>query len=128
MSSNLQGAGKVGSVTLCIATYRRADRLDALLDDIQLQSRLPDEVVIVDNDVTGSARPVVDSRIAKGTPFPIRYEIQPLKNISLTRNRTVALASGGSGWRSSTMMKACAGGPGFSSSSMRPLNSRQMGC
>jgi succinoglycan biosynthesis protein ExoM len=84
----------VGSVTLCIATYRRADRLGALLEDLTLQSHLPDEVVIVDNDAEGSARAVVQSRIAKGLPFPIRYDIQPLKNISLTRNRTVALATG----------------------------------
>ena len=89
-----QGVGKLGSVTLCIATYRRQERLDALLNDIELQSRLPDEVVIVDNDATGSAKAVVDGRIAKGTPFPIRYDIQPLKNISLTRNRTVAMAAG----------------------------------
>jgi succinoglycan biosynthesis protein ExoM len=89
-----QVAGKVGSVTLCIATYRRQDRLAALLDDVLLQSRLPDEVVIVDNDSAGSAKSVVGSLIAKGAPFPIRYDIQPLKNISLTRNRTVALAAG----------------------------------
>ena len=88
------GTGKVGSVTLCIATYRRQDRLNALLDDIQLQSRLPDEVVVVDNDSAGSARPIVDARISKGAPYPIRYDIQPLKNISLTRNQTVALAAG----------------------------------
>jgi succinoglycan biosynthesis protein ExoM len=82
------------SVTLCIATYRRQDKLEALLDDILLQSRLPDEVVIVDNDAAGSAKPVVQNRIAKGVPFPIRYDIQPVKNISLTRNSTVALAAG----------------------------------
>jgi succinoglycan biosynthesis protein ExoM len=84
----------VGFVTLCIATYRRPERLGALLQDLTLQSRLPDEIVIVDNDAAGTARAVVESRIAQGAPFPIRYDIQPLKNISLTRNRTVALAAG----------------------------------
>lgn len=89
-----QGVALVGSVSLCIATYRRQERLAALLDDILLQSRLPDEIVIVDNDAAGSAKPVVESLIAQGLLIPVRYEIQPLKNISLTRNRTVALANG----------------------------------
>ena len=80
------------NISLCIATYRRPQRLAALLDDLVLQVRLPDEVVVVDNDADGSARQVVERRIARGVPFPIRYEIQPLQNISLTRNRTVALA------------------------------------
>jgi succinoglycan biosynthesis protein ExoM len=80
------------NISLCIATYRRADRLAALLDDLVAQEMKPDEVVVVDNDAAGSARRVVERRLARGTPFPIHYEIQPLQNISLTRNRTVALA------------------------------------
>ncbi len=82
------------NISLCIATYRRPERLSALLDDIVKQQLLPNEVVIVDNDVTGSARAVVETRRELGAPFQIHYDIQPVKNISLTRNRTVALASG----------------------------------
>lgn len=82
------------NISLCIATYRRPQRLELLLDDLVKQRWLPDEVVVVDNDAGGSARAVVDKRRELGAPFPIRYEIQPLKNISLTRNRTVSLASG----------------------------------
>lgn len=82
------------SISICIATYRRTERLAALLDDLVRQQRLPDEVVVVDNDAAGSARAVVEQRLAQGAPFPIRYGIQPEKNISLTRNRTVALAQG----------------------------------
>jgi len=36
---------------------------------------------------------VIERRRELGAPFPIRYEIQPVKNIALTRNRTVALAT-----------------------------------
>jgi succinoglycan biosynthesis protein ExoM len=79
-------------ISLCIATFRRPDRLAALLDDLVLQQRPPDEVVVVDNDHTASARWVVERRLAYGAPFPIRYEVQPVQNISLTRNRSVALA------------------------------------
>jgi succinoglycan biosynthesis protein ExoM len=80
-------------VSICIATYRRADRLALLLKDLAAQSRLPSEIVVVDNDSNGSAREVVEG-FRKTTPFPIHYEIQPARNIALTRNRTVALASG----------------------------------
>jgi len=81
-------------ISVCIATYRRPDRLAALLEDLTRQHRKPDELIVVDNDAGESARPVVERRIASGAPFPIRYAVQPIKNISLTRNRTVALASG----------------------------------
>lgn len=82
------------NISVCLATYRRAERLKALLDDLVNQQHLPYEVVVVDNDAAGSARAVVEQRRKLGAPFPIRYDIQPVKNISLTRNRTVALADG----------------------------------
>src|SRR5690242_5495960 len=82
------------NISLCIATYRRTERLSALLDDLVKQHRLPNEITVVDNDAAGSARAVVERRRTSGAPFPIHYDIQPVKNISLTRNRTVELASG----------------------------------
>jgi succinoglycan biosynthesis protein ExoM len=84
----------MSTVTLCIATYRRPERLAAVLDDLTRQTRLPDEVVVVDNDSTGSARGTVEQCVGRGVPFPIRYAVQPEKNISLTRNKTVELAAG----------------------------------
>jgi succinoglycan biosynthesis protein ExoM len=81
-------------LTVCIATYRRRERLDLVLRDLKRQTRLPDEIVVVDNDASGSARAVVDQHRAIMPSLPIHYEIQPERNIALTRNRTVALASG----------------------------------
>jgi succinoglycan biosynthesis protein ExoM len=81
------------NISLCIATYRRPERLGALLEDIVRQRHLPREVLVVDNDAAGSAGATVEQRRALGTPFPIYYDIQPIKNISLTRNRTVAMAT-----------------------------------
>jgi len=80
--------------SICIATFRRLDRLAALLDDLTRQTMLPLEVIVVDNDPSGSAHAVIEARRASGTPFPIVYAIQREKNISLTRNRTVELARG----------------------------------
>ena len=81
------------TISVCVATYRRADRLALLFADLQAQSRLPDEVIVVDNDAGGSARETVE-RFRDTAPFAVQYEIQPARNIALTRNRTVALASG----------------------------------
>src|SRR5215470_16798924 len=82
------------NISVCIATYRRSERLAALLGDLVLQRRLPAEVVVVDNDPAGTSRAVVERVRASGVPFPLHYDIQPEKNIALTRNRTVELACG----------------------------------
>jgi succinoglycan biosynthesis protein ExoM len=79
-------------ISVCIATYRRLDRLEALLLDLASQLLLPKEVIVVDNDAAGSARAVVERCRQRPLPFPIHYDIQPQKNISLTRNRTVELS------------------------------------
>jgi succinoglycan biosynthesis protein ExoM len=82
------------SISICIATYRRPERLDALLSDVAAQKLLPVEVVVVDNDAAGSAGPVVERHRSRRPPFQLHYEIQPERSIAITRNRTVALASG----------------------------------
>lgn len=81
-------------ISLCIATYRRPRRLAALVDDLTRLTRLPDQVVIVDNDGAGGARAVVDALVADGLPFAVDYAVQPARNIALTRNKTVELATG----------------------------------
>lgn len=83
----------ITSISVCIATYRRLDRLEVLLADLCRQQLLPSEVIVVDNDAGGSARPVVERCLEAKPPFSIHYDIQPEKNISLTRNRTVELTS-----------------------------------
>jgi succinoglycan biosynthesis protein ExoM len=80
-------------ISVCIATYRRADRLECLLLDLTRQQLLPGEVIVVDNDAAGSAQASIQRLMQTQPPFPIRYDIQPVKNISLTRNRTVELSS-----------------------------------
>jgi succinoglycan biosynthesis protein ExoM len=84
---------KVKSIAVCIATYRREERLSALLDDLARQRLPPAEIVVVDNDATGSARATVEKHRERATSCPIHYDIQPARNIALTRNRTVDLAT-----------------------------------
>ena len=85
--------GRVPELSVCIATYRRADRLDALLGDLCQQSLRPFEIIVVDNDRDASARATVERWKAQA-PFPIIYDVQPVKNISITRNRSVEFARG----------------------------------
>lgn len=80
-------------ISVCISTYRRTDQLRTLLADLAQQTELPSEVVVVDNDAEGSAREVIDAALAENSSFPIRYSIQPQKNISLCRNDCIANAS-----------------------------------
>ena len=82
------------TVSVCIATFKRPDRLGFLLDDLRRQTRLPEQVVVVDNDSWGSARAVVQCYRASSPPFAVDYEVQPERSIAKTRNRTVALAHG----------------------------------
>ncbi len=81
------------NVGVCIATYRRRERLAALLDDLAVQTLRPAQIVVVDNDAAGSAREVVERHAARHPETPVRYAVQPERNIALTRNRTVELCS-----------------------------------
>lgn len=85
-----------GRISVCIATYRRLDQLQALLEDLLAQTLMPVQLVVVDNDAHGSAEAVMltmqPAFAARGVQ--VVYALQPEKNISLTRNMTVALATG----------------------------------
>ena len=82
------------SISVCIATYQRAERLALLLDDLNRQRLMPDEVVVVDNDAAGSARAVVERMRAQTPRFALQFAVQPARNIALTRNVSVSLATG----------------------------------
>jgi succinoglycan biosynthesis protein ExoM len=82
------------NVSVCVATFRRPERLHLLLQDLRRQQRLPEQVVVVDNDASGSARAVVQCYRATSPSFVVDYDIQPDRSIAKTRNRSVALARG----------------------------------
>ena len=52
------------------------------------------EIIVVDNDASGGAHDVVAAFRKTSPACGVVYEVQPEKNISLTRNRSVQLASG----------------------------------
>ncbi|RKP53592.1 glycosyltransferase [Pararobbsia silviterrae] len=81
-------------LSVCISTYHRVALLDTLLGELVAQTRRPQQVVVVDNDPLGSARDVVTAWRQRYAEIDWVYDVQPEKNISLTRNRTIALADG----------------------------------
>jgi succinoglycan biosynthesis protein ExoM len=80
-------------IAVCIATYKRPAQLEALLESLGRMIR-PDEstieIRVVDNDANLSALPVVQRMKRSETlEHPIRYDVEPEPNISMTRNRAL---------------------------------------
>jgi succinoglycan biosynthesis protein ExoM len=79
-------------VAITISTFARPAMLAELLASLAAMAVPPDgevSVIVVDNDAAGSARAMVD---AARLPWPVDYAIEPERNISLARNRGVAMA------------------------------------
>lgn len=82
--------------SVCIATYKRPHLLRKLLRSLVNQIITDDvklEIIIVDNDPEESAKFVYEE-FSRERQFEFHYLIQPVKNISLTRNRAVKNAKG----------------------------------
>lgn len=75
-------------VTVAIPTYRRPERLSALLE--ALPARIAEcpgadiDVVVIDNDPDGSAAPS-----AENSPLAVRYVPEPTPGIAAVRNRAL---------------------------------------
>ncbi len=86
----------VPHIAVCICTYRRADYLRRLLEALATQEtdgRFTFSVVVADNDVKGTAQPVVEAFMSQAR-LPVIYCLQPIQNIALTRNEALAHAVG----------------------------------
>jgi len=83
-------------INVCICTFRRPRLLQRLLHEVVKQETnglFTYSVVVADNDGSRSAESVV-SEIAATSVIPIVYCVEPRQNISLTRNRAIANATG----------------------------------
>jgi succinoglycan biosynthesis protein ExoM len=86
-------APALNTVDICIATFRRPAMLAVLLDALALQERrgVAPRIIVIDNDLAGTARPAVEEFAAAGA-LPVLYQIEPLQNIALARNRALRLS------------------------------------
>lgn len=87
-------------VGICIATCQRPEMLENLLRSISLLE-FPSvasphlQIILIDNSVGAEGRQVADAAHTY-LKWPLRYEVEPVRSISLSRNRAIehALACG----------------------------------
>ena len=82
--------------SICVNTHKRPKLLANLLESLINQEISQDiryEIIVVDNDPEGNGRFVTEQYI-NNTPIPLHYFHEPIKNISLARNKAVAEAKG----------------------------------
>ena len=82
-------------ISVCICTFKRPESLKRLLDT--LVSQVTDtsfslEIIVVDNDVERSGEQVVQ-QFQSHKPT-VAYDCEPVRSISLTRNRAIRNATG----------------------------------
>jgi GT2 family glycosyltransferase len=94
----MDGCEKPQRVAICVASYRRPERLHALLGALgaqrmeDLAGERPEVVVVVaDNDAEHSARPVCEDA-RRWLSLPLRYVTEPRRGIPFARNATLRLA------------------------------------
>lgn len=83
-------------IDVCVVTCRQPDDLAVLLRSLVRQRVMPTlnyTVIVVDNDVQGSARDVT-AAFAVHSEIPLRYLVEPEHNISMTRNRALEKSEG----------------------------------
>ena len=76
------------SVALC--TYNGAKYLQAQLDSLRAQIRLPDELVVCDDRSTDGTLEILQA-FASASPFPVRIHVNPV-NLGSTKNFEQAVA------------------------------------
>ena len=85
-----------GHISICVCTYRRPELLEHLLRAVQTletHDLFTLSVVVVDNDHRESAREIVE-RVKETSSIPIDYDVEPERNISLARNRSLRNSKG----------------------------------
>src|ERR1700674_4934887 len=83
-------------IDVCVCTYKRPELLKRLLRELagqETRGLFTYSVVVVDNDRLRSAEAVVLDFAAAST-VPVTYDVEPVQNICLARNRGIAHAAG----------------------------------
>lgn len=89
-------SNETNHIGVCICTYKRPELLKRLLNALTVQETgglFTYSIVVVDNDKSRSAESVV-SEFAATSPIAVTYDVEPVQNICLARNRAIAHAAG----------------------------------
>lgn len=87
---------KADHIAVCVCTFKRPQMLQRLLDDLSVQETsgaFEFSIVVMDNDPSQSAEPVVSAFATKAT-VPVTYGAEPRQGICLVRNRAIEHAAG----------------------------------
>jgi glycosyltransferase involved in cell wall biosynthesis len=87
---------KANHIAVCVCTYKRPEMLQRLLDDLSVQETggaFEFSIVVMDNDPSRSAEPVVSAFSTRST-VPVTYGAEPRQGICLVRNRAIEHAAG----------------------------------
>lgn len=82
-----------GTVSVLIPTFKRPLGLARAIASVTGQTRLPDEIVVVDNDPEASARELVED-LARDSRVPLVYVHEPRPGVSHARNTGFSYATG----------------------------------
>lgn len=83
-------------ISVCICTFKRPALLGRLLRELDCQrtdEKFSYSIVVVDNDQSRSAQPVVQSFL-QSSGLDVKYCVEPVQNIALARNSAVENARG----------------------------------
>src|SRR3989449_3947897 len=87
---------KTNHISVCICTYKRPRFLKRLLEELGVQDSgglFTYSIVVADNDLSESAKPVVDDFTAV-SPITVTYCVESRQNIALARNKAIENANG----------------------------------
>ncbi|HNW43239.1 MAG TPA: glycosyltransferase family A protein [Elusimicrobiales bacterium] len=79
------------TISVVIVTFNRAEMLGEALASLAVQARLPDEVVVVDNDSSDRTRGVAAGFEGR---LPLKYVLEKRRSIPAARNAGVQNSSG----------------------------------
>lgn len=85
-------------ISICLCTFRRNEMLrQCLLSLLDMKTFLPYEVVLVDNDASGEARPVATELAPRfaSRNVDLIYTVEPARGIATARNTALDCAKGG---------------------------------
>ena len=81
----------IEKISVIIVTRNREKMLEGCLDSLVKQTRMPDEVVVVDNASTDNTKKVIFSFKKR---LPIRYVYEKQIGMPYARNKGIKVASG----------------------------------
>lgn len=90
--SSATACQSLGLISAVVVTFRRPRELEECLASLVRQTRLPDEILVIDNG--GGVDPIIKETCSRGWGVPVRHVPNPRNSLTVARNMGVSMASG----------------------------------